>query len=200
MNNIEKRLFETHLLHTHYFGEVRIYVFDDSGSYPITAMVVGTIENVVPLVRVHSKCFYSEVLGSLDCDCHAQMELAYEMIQKEGTGIFIYLEQEGRGCGLINKAKAYSLKESRGIDTVEAYQQMGLDVDPRQYDDAAEVLKILGVTKIRLLTNNHRKIIGLEKKGIEIEQVSIRAIPTPNNLDYLIVKQKKLGHDLGLDV
>ena len=134
-----------------------------------------------------------------DCDCHEQMELSYKMIKSEGAGIFIYLEQEGRGCGLINKAKAYALKEKKGLDTVEAYKSMGLDIDPRRYDNAAEILRFLGVRKIRLLTNNPRKISGLINEGIDVEPKNLRITPTPLNLDYLIVKQEKLGHDLGLN-
>ena len=200
MNTSIIRKYETHRLHTKYFDEARLYVFDVVESSLITCLVVGDLEKKVPLVRVHSKCFYSEVLGSLDCDCREQMELAYEMIRAEGVGVFMYLEQEGRGCGLISKAGAYSLKETKGFDTVEAYEIMGLDVDPRRYDNAAEILKFLGLYKIRLLTNNPRKISGLVKNGITVEDVRLRVEPTPLNLDYLIVKQMKLGHDLGLNV
>jgi len=191
--------YESHLLRTKYLGEARVYVFEISESSPIICMVVGNLDKNVPLVRVHSKCFYSEVLGSLDCDCREQIELAYEMIHAEGSGVFMYLEQEGRGCGLISKAKAYSLKENEGLDTVEAYKVMGLDVDPRRYDNAAEILKFLSLNRIRLLTNNPRKTSGLVKNGVAVEEVRLRVEPTPSNLEYLIVKQKKLGHDLGLN-
>lgn len=191
--------YETHVLHTKYFDEARVYVFDISESSPITCMVFGNFNKITPLVRIHSQCFYSEVLGSLDCDCREQIELAYKMIKNDGAGVFMYLEQEGRGCGLISKAKAYSLKENEGLDTVEAYRAMGLDVDPRRYDNAAEILRFLGLNKVRLLTNNPRKASGLAKNGIEVEEVRIRVKPTPLNLEYLMVKQKKLGHDLGLN-
>jgi len=190
---------ETHFLHTKDFGKAKVFVFEISDSSPIACIVVGDVREKIPLVRIHSKCFYSEVLGSLDCDCQEQINLAFKLIRDEGFGIFIYLEQEGRGCGLINKARAYSLKEIKGLDTVDAYESMGLDVDPRQYDNAVAVLKFLNVERIRLLTNNPRKTSGLVENGIKVQEVRLQVKPTPLNLEYLKVKQRKLGHDLGLN-
>lgn len=174
-------------------------VFELPQQAPVTAIVIGDVGKAnAPLVRIHSRCLYGEVFGSLDCDCRAQLELALRLIKEEGTGVFIYLEQEGRGCGLVNKAKAYVLNEKEGLDTVDAYRKLGLDVDARLYSAAAEVLKYLGLKHVRLLTNNPSKVSSLVEAGIFVEQVYLRTKPTHHNIDYLRVKQFKLGHDLGL--
>jgi 3,4-dihydroxy 2-butanone 4-phosphate synthase/GTP cyclohydrolase II len=191
--------FQSHALHTAEFGVAKCLVGKYSNQSYITALVIGNIHAPeAPLVRIHSRCLYSEVFGSLDCDCRAQRDLAFRLIKAEGVGVFIYLEQEGRGCGSLNKAKAYMLKETEGLDTVSAYQKLGLNVDPRDYVAAAEILERLGLKRVRLLTNNPNKVSDLEERGITIIQVHLRTKPTIHNIDYLRAKQSKLNHDLGL--
>ena len=146
------------------------------------------------LVRVHSECLTGDVFGSVRCDCGGQLELALQAIEREGSGIFLYMRQEGRGIGIHNKLKAYELQDA-GMDTVEANIALGFAPDPRQYGVGAQILLDLGVTKMRLLTNNPRKRVGLESFGLEIvEQVGIYAEITPENRRYLKTKQDKLGH------
>jgi 3,4-dihydroxy 2-butanone 4-phosphate synthase/GTP cyclohydrolase II len=188
-----------HALYTLDFKQVECYAFGIPGEYPVAALVVGDIQkSEEPFVRVHSRCLYGEVFGSLDCDCRSQIDLAFKLIKDEGVGVFIYLEQEGRGCGLLNKAKSYVLREREGLDTVDAYKKLGLAIDARHYEVVAEVLQGLKLNRIRLLTNNPQKVIGLRQNGMTVRQVSLRTDPTPYNIDYLKVKQFKLGHDLGL--
>lgn len=147
-----------------------------------------------PLVRVHSECLTGDVFGSAKCDCGEQLDDSLKMIAKEG-GVVIYMRQEGRGIGLVNKIKAYALQQEQGLDTVEANNQLGLPVDMRDYAISAQMLRYLGVTKLRLLTNNPRKIEGLKKYGIEItERQSIEVLPTEHSAVYLRTKQDKLGH------
>ena len=189
-----------HQLQTSVLGGVSSRVFEFTNSEVVTAMVIGEpskIEN--PLIRLHSRCLYGEVFGSLDCDCEAQLKLAFAILSEEGVGAFIYLEQEGRGSGLLNKADAYTLKDAEGLDTVEAYQKLGMEVDERRYVNAAKVIKQMGLSDIRLLTNNWSKVKALESEGVIVERVPLRTEPTPRNIDYLRVKQFKLGHDLGLE-
>lgn len=189
----------SHTLQTVEFGEVQCLVFEFSDQSPVTALVIGDINSSEsPLVRIHSRCLYAEVFRSSDCDCQDQRDLAFHLIKAEGAGVFIYLEQEGRACGLLNKAKAYIMKETEGLDTVAAYQKLGLDADPRTYTAAAKVLKYLGLRHVRLLTNNPQKASGLIEGGIAVERVHLRAKPTIHNIEYLKAKQFKLGHDLGL--
>ena len=153
------------------------------------------VSNQVPLVRVHSECITGDVLGSCKCDCGLQLEKSLELIAAEG-GVFIYLRQEGRGIGLANKLKAYSLQE-QGYDTVDANLQLGLPIDNRNYAIAFQILKHLGIDVLRLLTNNPHKIESLTKYGIKIsERVPLLIKPTEENTDYLKTKQIKLGHFL----
>jgi GTP cyclohydrolase II len=194
---------QIHRLHTRHFGGVQACAFE-FGEKPHSqqigvAIVVGDDLSTPPLVRVHSRCLYGEVFRSLECDCLAQLELTWDRIQAEGSGVVIYLEQEGRGCGLMNKARAYSLMQTEGIDTVEAYRRLGLPLDLRQYRSAAAVLHNFGFRSVRLLTNNPTKIAGLVQEGIAVEQMYLRTTPTQWNRDYLETKQTKLGHDLGLE-
>jgi len=161
-------------------------------------MVMGEVSSDEPvLVRVHSECLTGDVFGSLRCDCGAQMEMALEAIAKERSGIFLYMRQEGRGIGLHNKLRAYALQDS-GLDTVEANAKLGFPPDLRHYGVGAQILVDLGVRQMRLLTNNPRKVVGLDSYGLEIvERVSIKTHSTKENRQYLQTKRDKLGHLLG---
>lgn len=161
------------------------------------ALVKGEISEAPTLVRVHSECFTGEVFGSLRCDCREQLASAMAMIEKEGKGVLLYMRQEGRGIGLANKLKAYQLQD-QGLDTVEANERLGFKPDLREYGTGAQILKDLGLSKIRLLTNNPRKIVGLEGHGLQvIERVHLAADPQPHNEKYLRAKQLKMGHLFG---
>ena len=164
-----------------------------------TALVRGDISDDEPvLARVHSECLTGDVFGSLRCDCGAQIEMALQSISKEGRGVFLYMRQEGRGIGFHNKVRAYALQD-QGMDTVEANIALGFDPDLRDYGVGAQILADLGLHNIRLLTNNPKKVIGLESYGIKIvETVPLIAPSTPYNMHYLETKQKKLGHILGI--
>jgi len=164
------------------------------------ALVRGDISGDEPvLVRVHSQCTTGDIFGSMRCDCGEQIALAMQNIADEGRGVFLYMRQEGRGIGFHNKLRAYALQD-QGLDTVEANIALGFDVDLRGYGIGAQILADLGLHKIRLLTNNPKKVIGLESYGLKIvETVSLRTSPTLYNLDYLKTKQKKMGHSLGVD-
>lgn len=147
------------------------------------------------LVRVHDECLTGDIFGSLRCDCGEQLHNSLKMIQKEGKGVVLYMRQEGRGIGLENKLHAYALQEKEGLDTVEANERLGFLPDKRDYGIGAQILKDLGVTKMRLLTNNPKKFKALEGYGLEIvERVSISVTPGKENARYLETKRKKLGH------
>ena len=146
------------------------------------------------LVRVHSECLTGDIFHSLRCDCGPQLSAALSMIQQAEKGVLLYMRQEGRGIGLVNKVKAYSLQE-KGLDTVEANVQLGFQPDPRDYGIGAQILASLGVRKMRLLTNNPTKRVGLESYGLEVvERVPIEMAPNPTNRDYLETKKVKMGH------
>jgi 3,4-dihydroxy 2-butanone 4-phosphate synthase/GTP cyclohydrolase II len=148
------------------------------------------------LVRVHSECLTGDVLGSLRCDCGPQLSAAMQMIEKEGKGVVVYLRQEGRGIGLTNKLHAYALQE-KGLDTVEANQRLGLPVDKRDYGIGSQILRDLGLRKIRIMTNNPKKIYGIEGYGLSVvEEVPIRIEPGEHNRAYLDAKKAKMGHKL----
>lgn len=148
------------------------------------------------LVRVHSECLTGDVFHSLRCDCGDQLEAALRMIEKEGTGVLLYMSQEGRGIGLLNKLRAYELQE-QGRDTVEANVELGFPPDMRDYGTGAQILSDLGLSTIRLITNNPRKIVGLEGYGLTmVERVPLEVQPTEQNLRYLLAKKEKLGHIL----
>ncbi len=148
------------------------------------------------LVRVHSECLTGDVFHSLRCDCGEQLAAALAMIEREGEGVLLYLSQEGRGIGLLNKLRAYQLQED-GLDTVDANLKLGLPADLRDYGIGAQILGDLGLSSIRILTNNPKKIIGLEGYGLSVtEQVPIRLVANPHNEDYLRTKRDRLGHTL----
>jgi 3,4-dihydroxy 2-butanone 4-phosphate synthase / GTP cyclohydrolase II len=161
------------------------------------AMVKGDVSGAEDvLVRVHSECLTGDVFHSLRCDCGEQLESALSMIEQEGQGVLLYLSQEGRGIGLLNKLRAYRLQED-GLDTVDANLKLGLPADLRDYGIGAQILVDLGLSSIRILTNNPKKIHGLEGYGLSVaDQVPIQAIPNPHNEAYLRTKRDKLGHTL----
>ncbi len=161
------------------------------------AMVKGEVDGAEDvIVRVHSECLTGDVFHSLRCDCGEQLEAAMAMIEREGRGVLLYLSQEGRGIGLLNKLRAYRLQED-GLDTVDANLKLGLPADLRDYGIGAQILVDLGLTSIRILTNNPKKIHGLEGYGLSVsEQLPIQSIPNPHNEDYLNAKRDKLGHVL----
>jgi GTP cyclohydrolase II len=158
------------------------------------AMVFGDVRGGDVLTRVHSSCFTGEVLGSLRCDCRAQLDAALERIAREGRGVVVYLVQEGRGIGLGNKIRAYRLQDE-GADTVEANLQLGFDPDLRSYDLAAGILADLGVASVRLMTNNPQKISGLERAGVMVAAHEPHWVgSTEHSAGYLAAKKAKLGH------
>ena len=182
------------------YGNFKVYVFRNSIDFKehlaITAGDIGDGEDIP--VRLHSECLTSEVLGSLKCDCREQLQDALKHIAEEDIGMVLYLRQEGRGIGLGNKIRAYSLQEE-GYDTVEANHILGFPDDLREYDTAAAMLHILGVKSVQLITNNPKKIAGLEKHDIVVKQrIPLQITPNPINKSYLQTKEKKSGHLLNL--
>ncbi|HMP91292.1 MAG TPA: GTP cyclohydrolase II, partial [Phnomibacter sp.] len=161
------------------------------------AIMKGTWKKDEPLLtRVHSSCFTGDILGSLRCDCGDQLACALQMLEKEGKGIILYMNQEGRGIGLTNKLKAYKLQE-QGADTLEANLMLGLPADARDYGVGAQILRHLQVTRLRLMTNNPKKRVGLMGYGLEIvETVPLAVPPNPHNKKYLETKRDKMGHEL----
>lgn len=188
------------VLPTHYGGDFKAIAYENQVDFhEHLALVKGDINPDEPvLVRVHSECLTGDVFGSLRCDCGPQLHSAMKMIQHEGNGVIVYMHQEGRGIGLINKLKAYALQDE-GKDTVEANEALGFKSDLRDYGLGAQILVDLGIRKIRLMTNNPKKIVGLEGYGLEIvERVPIEMPSTKNNIKYLETKRKKMGHLLNL--
>lgn len=184
------------------YGEFRAIAYtNDVDSKEHVALVKGEISGDEPvLVRVHSECLTGDVFHSHRCDCGPQFEAALQQIEEAGKGVLLYMRQEGRGIGLVNKLKAYKLQE-QGLDTVDANLKLGFPADLRDYGIGAQILKDLGIRKIRLLTNNPRKITGLEGYGLEVvERVPIQMNENEDNSNYLHTKQKKLGHLLNFEV
>ncbi|MFY9706567.1 MAG: bifunctional 3,4-dihydroxy-2-butanone-4-phosphate synthase/GTP cyclohydrolase II [Desulfobacterales bacterium] len=187
---------------TQHGGEFRMFAFENDVDQLLhVALVKGQIESEKPvMVRVHSECMTGDIFGSLRCDCGDQLHKAMSMIEKEGVGVILYLRQEGRGIGLVNKLKAYELQRKQGLDTVEANRRLGFKADMRDYGLGAQMLVNLGVRKMRLLTNNPKKMIGLEGYGLTIvEQIPIEVQPNEYNRCYLECKKLKMGHLLHID-
>jgi 3,4-dihydroxy 2-butanone 4-phosphate synthase/GTP cyclohydrolase II len=178
------------------YGSFELIAFKEtlSGAEHL-ALVKGSWEKDEPvLTRVHSSCFTGDILGSLRCDCGEQLHKAMRMVEAAGKGVILYMNQEGRGIGLINKLKAYQLQEA-GMDTVEANLKLGFGMDERDYGVGAQILRALGITKLKLMSNNPRKRAGLKGYGLEIvDTVPIEVVPNPHNEKYLTTKRDKLGH------
>ena len=183
------------------WGKFRIYGFrghfgsDANGRVEeAVALVMGDVKSAPPLVRVHSQCLTGDVFHSLRCDCRQQLELSLSMIADGGAGILIYEQQEGRGIGLMAKLQAYELQDA-GLDTVEANERLGFKADQRDFTLPSEILKTLGVTRVRLLSNNPDKVEALERAGVHVvERVPCEVTPSPQAEEYVRTKKEKLGH------
>jgi GTP cyclohydrolase II len=183
------------------WGKFRIYGFrSESGPKgnprveEAVALVMGDIHSAAPLVRIHSQCLTGDVFHSLRCDCRQQLEMALSMIRDEGAGVLIYEQQEGRGIGLMAKLQAYALQDS-GLDTVEANERLGFKADQRDFALPSQMLKALGISQVRLLSNNPEKVEALERAGVEVvERVPCEVEPSPHAEEYLKTKKEKLGH------
>ena len=188
-------------LPTNHAGEFRVIGYtNDVDSHEHVALVMGDLSPNEPvLVRVHSECLTGDVFGSARCDCGSQLHAAMRMVEQEGKGVVLYMRQEGRGIGLVNKLKAYKLQDEEGLDTVEANVHLGFKPDLRDYGIGAQILRDLGVRKMRLLTNNPKKIVGLEGYGLEVvERLPIEIPGESENREYLKCKRDKMGHLLEL--
>ena len=195
-----KRAAET-VIPTEHSGEFNAVVYENQVDDLLhIAMIKGEIDSETPvLARVHSECLTGDIFGSLRCDCGEQLYKAMEMIDKEGSGVLLYIRQEGRGIGLVNKLKAYALQD-QGFDTVEANEELGFKPDMRNYGIGAQILVDLGVRKMRLITNNPKKMVGLEGYGLSVvEQIPIDITPNKYNKCYLECKKLKMGHMLNID-
>jgi 3,4-dihydroxy 2-butanone 4-phosphate synthase/GTP cyclohydrolase II len=183
------------------YGEFRAVAFkSELDTAEHLALVIGKVDTELPvLVRVHSECLTGDVFGSRRCDCGPQIDLALRLIAEEGSGVFLYMRQEGRGIGLHNKIKAYALQDT-GLDTVEANVKLGFEPDLRHYGISAQILVNLGVQNMRLLTNNPKKVVGLESYGLKlVERIPIIAPSTSENERYMETKRSKLGHLVGTE-
>ncbi|HLA68195.1 MAG TPA: bifunctional 3,4-dihydroxy-2-butanone-4-phosphate synthase/GTP cyclohydrolase II [Bacteroidota bacterium] len=194
-----QRIVTTHLPSR--FGEFQLHLYrSKTDEKEHIALVKGEVKADTPtLVRVHSECLTGDVFGSLRCDCNQQLQAAMRIVDKEGNGVILYMRQEGRGIGLVNKLKAYRLQDE-GMDTVEANEKLGFRPDLRDYGIGAQILRDLGVGKMRLMTNNPKKVIGLHGYGLEIvERVPLEIDPNYHNERYLLAKRDKLGHLILID-
>ncbi len=183
------------------FGRFTLHAYRDRLTGEVhQALVKGDLSGVeAPMVRVHSECLTGDVFGSLRCDCGPQLSAAMARIQEEGTGVILYMRQEGRGIGLINKLRAYDLQDG-GLDTVEANEALGFPADLRDYGIGAQILKDLGIRRLRLLTNNEKKTVGLRGYGLQvIERLPLETGANPHNIHYLQTKRDKLGHRLSAE-
>jgi GTP cyclohydrolase II len=181
-------------------GMFRAVIFrDEAAGAEHVAMVLGDVQDEEVPVRVHSECLTSEVLGSLKCDCRAQLDRALDLIAERGRGVLLYLRQEGRGIGLGNKIRAYAL-QAQGHDTYEANRLLGFPDDLRRYDVAADMLRLLGVRSIDLITNNPLKLSGLEEAGVTVRgRIQLPSPANPYNVEYLTLKRERTGHLLETD-
>jgi 3,4-dihydroxy 2-butanone 4-phosphate synthase/GTP cyclohydrolase II len=180
------------------YGDFKLIAFREKHtSNEHLALIKGEWEKDEPVtVRVHSSCFTGDILGSLRCDCGEQLRAAMTMVEKEGKGAILYMNQEGRGIGLLNKLKAYRLQEE-GMDTVEANLHLGFQMDQRDYGIGAQILRHLGIAKLKLISNNPKKRVGLIGYGLEIvDNIPIEISPNPHNEKYLLTKRDKLGHEI----
>src|SRR5438034_11015016 len=181
------------------WGHFRILGFegkfgDDRRIESAVALVLGDIHSAPPLVRIHSQCLTGDVFGSLRCDCRQQLEMALAMIADQGAGVLIYEQQEGRGIGLMAKLRAYELQDA-GLDTVEANERLGFKADHREFELPAQMLKALGISRVRLLSNNPDKVAALGRGRIEVtERVPCEVAPNAHAEEYLKTKKQKLGH------
>lgn len=184
-----------------HWGRFRIHGFQGESGVPndrrieeAVALIMGDVITTPALVRIHSQCLTGDVFHSLRCDCRQQLELALAMIAKEGAGVLIYEQQEGRGIGLMAKLQAYGLQDS-GLDTVEANERLGFKADHREFGLPAQILKTLGIKRVRLLSNNPDKVAAVQSAGIEVvERVPCEVTPSPHAEEYLKTKKEKLGH------
>lgn len=180
------------------YGHFKLIAFREKySSNEHLALIKGEWKKDEPLlVRVHSSCFTGDILGSMRCDCGEQLQAAMKMVEKEGKGVILYMNQEGRGIGLLNKLKAYKLQEE-GMDTVEANIHLGFQMDQRDYGIGAQILRHLGINKLKLLSNNPKKRVGLIGYGLEIvENIPIEISPNPHNEKYLLTKRDRMGHEI----
>jgi GTP cyclohydrolase II len=182
------------------YGEFRIIGYRSlNSSEEFVVLARGYLRRERPtLVRIHSQCLTGDVFGSLKCDCGQQLRAALELIDLEGCGALVYQQQEGRGIGIINKIRAYALQDE-GADTIEANEKLGLAVDLRCYEQCAEILRDLGLNRVRLISNNPEKVLALEVMGLTVvERVSLTIEPTDAAMSYLLTKKEKMGHLLEL--
>jgi 3,4-dihydroxy 2-butanone 4-phosphate synthase/GTP cyclohydrolase II len=180
------------------YGDFKLVAYTQTNTNEVhMALVKGEWKEDEPvLVRVHSSCATGDILGSLRCDCGDQLHAALRQVEQAGKGVVLYIQQEGRGIGLVNKLKTYKLQE-QGMDTVEANLHLGFNMDNRDYGVGAQILSDLGVTKMKLMTNNPKKRVGLIGYGLEIvENIAIEVHPNPHNLFYLETKRDKMGHEI----
>jgi GTP cyclohydrolase II len=191
-------LYAHHRLRNAILGTVECQVYDSDGKITVVLLYGRLIPGDETLVRIQSACLYGETFLAMDCDCRAQLDQSLREIREAGSGVVIHLDQEGRGAGLLTKARGYELQDRYSLDTVEAYTRMEVDLDSRDYQIAIDILQALQVDRVRLITNNPRKVDGLRAGGLVVTRAVQRPAATDTNIDYLRVKAKKLGHSIKL--